>query len=95
MIVTALRNFEHNGSVRRGQTINVTRAVAQNLREKGLVSTDGLDDDTPPQADGAVRSSASRPAPRSPVTTAKKSIAGAKEKATKVAKKVAKKKGGK
>lgn len=78
MIVTALRNFEHNGPVRRGQTINVTRAVAQTLREKGLVSTDGLDDDTPPPAGGAEQSSASRPARLSKKTTAKKSADGVK-----------------
>jgi hypothetical protein len=87
MIVTAIQSFEHGRQVKRGDTLNVSSAIAAQLKEKGLVSLNGLEADTPPSAGGEGPSSASPPARRSPLTTASKSVAGAKAAAKKPAEK--------
>ena len=77
MIVTALQSFNH-GSIRanRGDQIDILSTHAKALRDKGLVSFNGLPDDPPPPASGA-KSSASPAAPVAPQTTLSGSGAGA------------------
>ena len=79
-IVKALSSFEHNGSVKRGQRINVSAVHAQQLIERGLVEATGEQpDDSGPQtpAGEELQSSASPADPASPQTTASKSASGA------------------
>ncbi len=73
MIVTALQSFNH-GSIRanRGDQINILSTHAKALRDKGLVSFNGLPDDPPSQA-GGEPSSASLPAQAAPTTTSNES----------------------
>lgn len=77
MIVTALQSFNH-GSIRanRGDQIDILSTHAKALRDKGLVSFDGLPDDPPSQAGGA-KLSASPAAPAAQQTTSTGSGAGA------------------
>lgn len=79
MEVTALKNFEHNGSRRRGSTFTVPARAASDLERKGLVAvshqvTDKVAD--PAQAAGR-KLSASPAAPASPLKTARQSRRGA------------------
>lgn len=76
MIVTALQSFNH-GSIRanRGDQINILSTHAKALREKGLVSFNGLPDDPPSQA-GGEPSSASLPAQAAQTTTSTESSDG-------------------
>lgn len=76
MIVTALQSFNH-GSIRanRGDQIDILSTHAKALREKGLVSFNGLPDDPPSQA-GGEPSSASLPAQAAPTTTSTESSDG-------------------
>lgn len=86
MIVTALQSFDHDGAkYRRGQQLNITRATAKSLQEKGLISTNGLPDDVPTVADGEEPSSASPAAPVAPQKTSKPSVAGGTKKSKKSA----------
>lgn len=80
MIVTALQSFNH-GSIRanRGDQINILSTHAKALRDKGLVSFNGLPDDPPSQA-GGEPSSASPAAQAAPQTTSNESDAGDSEK---------------
>lgn len=82
MIVTAIQNFEHGRKVRRGEQLNVTRQVAEQLRDKGLVSISGVDAENPSEAAGKdAPSSASRAARATPKPTPKKSAGGGSKKA--------------
>lgn len=76
MIVTALQSFNH-GSIRanRGDQINILSTHAKALRDKGLVSFNGLPNDPPSQA-GGEPSSASLPAQAAPTTTSNESADG-------------------
>lgn len=40
MIVTALKNFDHNGSINKGQTFECSEIVAQGLKRAKLVTFD-------------------------------------------------------
>lgn len=86
MIVTAIQNFEHGKPLKRGDTLNVTRQVAEQLRDKGLVSLTGIVEENPHQADGETALSSASPAARvSPQKTSKPSADGGKKPAKKKA----------
>lgn len=88
MIVTALQNFDHGRKVKRGDTLNVTRQVAEQLRDKRLVSLNGVAEENPPLADGETALSSASPAARvSRQKTSKPSDDGGKKKAKKEAEK--------
>lgn len=76
MIVTALHSFDHDQrAYRRGDQLNVTSFTARDLRDRGLVSFNGLPDEHPQVADGDPLS-ASLPAQAAPQTTSSESDSG-------------------
>lgn len=83
---TALRSFDHNGKVRKGDTVEFDAVTMAALRRSGLVSKDDAEPSpkpkapatgsAPPKKPGA-KSSASPAAPALPKATAKPSAPGA------------------
>lgn len=74
MFVTALKSFEHNGTVRRGSVFPCSDIVAHDLKRAGLVTIN--DESINPTLAGALPPSALPPAPVLPQTIAKPSESG-------------------
>lgn len=74
MFVTALKSFEHNGTVRRGSVFECSSCVAHDLKRAGLVTIN--DEEINPTLAGASQPSALPPVPVLPQTIAKLSESG-------------------
>jgi len=75
MLVTALKSFDHNGSINKGQTFDCSEIVAHGLKRAKLVTFDDPKANFPMA--GASLPSASPPVPALQQTIAKPLDAGA------------------
>lgn len=74
MFVTALKSFEHNGTIRRGAVFECSPCVAHDLKRAGLVTIN--DESINPILAGALPPSASPPAQVLPQAIVKQSESG-------------------